>query len=155
MQAEMSAQDVDSLLAQSVQEVLESMCFTMVDAPADEPAEYPVPRIEVDLEFHGARDGAFWLSFPSQTAEEVGAAFAGAETPDAQRTAEVLQELANIMCGATLSRIAGDSLFDLGSPVATLISERRSGPQLRHAHRVDFQIGPEVVSAAIVFRTGT
>lgn len=155
MQAETTDQDLDLLLAQSVQEVLESMCFTMIDAPADEPEQYPVPRIDVELEFRGAREGTFWLSFPQHTAEEVAAAFSGADSIDAQRTAEVLQELANIMCGATLSRIDGDSLFDLGSPTASWISDRLSGPELRHPHRVDFQIGPEVVSAAVSFRTGS
>jgi CheY-specific phosphatase CheX len=152
MQAEVSIQNLGSSLAQSVLDVLESMCFTMVDAPADPPEEDPVPRIEVELRFRGERQGDFWLSFPRQTAEEVASAFSGTECTDNEKIADVLSELANIMCGATLSKVAGDGLFDLDSPVATWIIEQRSVARPPQPCRVDFQIGPEVVSAAIHFR---
>jgi CheY-specific phosphatase CheX len=152
MQAEVSIEDLALSLAQSVLDVLESMCFTMVDAPAEPPKEDPVPRIEVELGFHGARQGDFWLSFPRQTAQEVASAFSGTELPDDEKIADVLSELANIMCGATLSRIPEDGLFDLESPVAAWIVEPRSEPRLSQSCRIDFQIGPEVISAGIHFR---
>ena len=98
MQTEVSVQDLDLSLSQSVLDVLESMCFTMVDAPADPPEEDIVPRIEVELRFHGARQGDFWLSFPRQTAREVASAFSGTECPDDEKIGDVLSELANMMC---------------------------------------------------------
>ncbi|HEX4228743.1 MAG TPA: chemotaxis protein CheX [Bryobacteraceae bacterium] len=152
MQAEVSIQDVHLSLSQSVLDVLESMCFTMVDGPAEPPGEDFVPRIEVELSFSGARRGDFWLSFPGQTSVEIAAAFSGSECPDDEKIADVMSELANIMCGATLSRIPENGLFDLDSPVATWIVEQRSIQRLPQACRVDFQIGPEVVSAGIHFR---
>jgi CheY-specific phosphatase CheX len=155
MHAELSAEDVGLCLGQAVMDVLESMCFTMVDAPADPPAEDPVPRIEVELRFRGARQGDFWLSFPRQTAEEVASAFSGTPSPDYEKIADVMSELANIMCGATLSRIPEDGLFDLDSPVATWVVEQPSVPRPPRPCRSDFQIGLEVVSAGIHFRAET
>lgn len=152
MQAEVSIEDLDLTLAQSILDVLESMCFTMVDSPAEPPKVDMVPRIEVELRFHGARQGHFWLSFPRTTAGNVASAFSGTECPDDEKIANVLSELANMMCGATLSRIPEDGLFDLESPVATWIVEPRSVTRLAQSCRVDFQIGPEVISAGIHFR---
>ena len=153
MQVETNARDLDSLLAQSVQDVLESMCFTMVDAAVDPPDEYPLPCVEVRLNFRGVREGEFWLLFPQQIAEEVGAAFSGGDDPCDQTAEEVVRELANIMCGSTLSHLGDDGLFDLDSPIACWITEPPIGPRLPHGHRVDYQIGGQVVSAAIAFRT--
>lgn len=155
MQVETSVLDLNSLLAESVQEVLEAMCFTMVDALVDPPLEYLLPYLEVKLQFQGAREGEFWLLFPRQTAHAVASAFSGSDSPYDHKTDDVVRELANVMCGSTLSRIGEDCLFDLDSPIASWITEQPTGPCFPpHHHRVDYQIGDQVVSAAIAFRTG-
>jgi CheY-specific phosphatase CheX len=151
MQAEATIQNLDLFLGQSVQQVLRAMCFTMVDAPADPPAEYPVPCLQVELDFRGARDGKFWLLFPRQTAHQVASTFSGTDSPYDQTTDNVLRELANMICGSTLSQIAKNGHFDLDSAVASWITQQPSGPRIHRDCRVDFHIGDKVVSAAIAF----
>jgi hypothetical protein len=142
--------ELTSLLAECLQEVLESMCFTMVDGEADALAKPAIPRIEVDLQFRGLRGGHFWLSVPAQTAQDVASAFTGILDPDCHKVADVMSELGNMTCGTTLSRMAAEQLFELGSPAARWITEpTESGHSAESVNRVNFMIGPEVISAAI------
>jgi CheY-specific phosphatase CheX len=142
--------ELTSLLAECLQEVLESMCFTMVDGEADALAEPAIPRVEVDLQFRGLRGGRFWLSFPAQTAQDIASAFTGIVDPDRDKVGEVMSELGNMTCGTTLSRMAADQLFELESPAARWITEPpEGGHSAQSINRVNFMIGPEVISAAI------
>ena len=155
MLAETEIQNLDLALSQSVQEVVERMCFTMIDSLADPPPEHATPCLEVKLNFRGARDGSFWLRVPRQTAHKVAASFSGADSPYDQKTEDVVRELASIMCGAILSRIADDGIFDLDSPVASWITNQAPGPRLVDYYRADFRIGRHVLSAAIAFQAGS
>ena len=151
----MRDESLTQILSESMQGVLESMCFIMVDGEADPTAEPPTPRLEVRLPFKGFRTGQFWLSLTSSVAEEIAVGFTGSpETLPEQKVGEVIGEITNMVCGATLSRYNLDALFDLGSPVTSWFASTGANEHIitPGPNRVDFQVGADIISAAIDMR---
>ena len=145
---------VSSILAESLQNVLEFMCFTPVEGLADTPKEEAFPCATAAFCFRGHRSGSFWLSIPAGAAQEISSSFAGTSDLDRDQVAEVVGELANIACGSTLSRYANGGIFDLDSPSFTWITRADSSSgQFGEAERVNLQVGPDVISAGIRFET--
>ena len=139
-----------AFLAEALQEVLESMCFTMVDGPAESPAEEPLPCASVALAFSGYCKGEFWLSVPAAIAQEISSSFTGDLDLSRTQVAEVISKLGNIASGSTLSRYDNATIFDLDPPCFSWISAIDSVPALwTAANRVNLQIGAEIVSAGI------
>lgn len=110
--------ECERLLAESAEDVLETMFFTCraEEAPEDAAAD-PGPVVEV--RFRGKPPGLFRLRLGLRAAAELAASFLGAASPEEVTQTEVdnvLRELANVICGRALSRIESDSTFDLSSP---------------------------------------
>ena len=109
----------------SAQEVLETMFFTPVHGEAErgeEPREENCggfARLGVSLDFDGDLRGRFAVSVEPACADGIAANFLGADDPfglaDGQ-TGQVLCELANMICGAVLSRVQPGGRFDLTHP---------------------------------------
>jgi len=107
-------------LREAVDEVLETMFFIESEALAgDRPAEEVVAS---SVEFEGSPSGTLRLRITLEAARGMAADFLGEEASDlpAARTAEVISELANMICGATLSRVESETTFRLSAPVTTL-----------------------------------
>ena len=110
--------DFQSLMTSSTDEVLNSMFFVGVEGSGDEPAMAESEWIGVRVTFRGPRSGVFGIGAPLPTARTLAANFLGqeeAEMQDAQME-EVFCELSNMICGAFLSRLDGDSVYDLSHP---------------------------------------
>ncbi len=151
----MRDESLTQILSESMQGVLESMCFIMVDGEADPTAEPPMPRLEVQLPFKGFRTGQFWLSLTLSVAEEIAVGFTGAaEALPKEKVGEVIGEITNMVCGATLSRYNVEALFDLGSPVPSWMASTGTNEHIviPGPNRVDFQVGADIISAAIDMR---
>ena len=109
----------------SAQEVLETMFFTPVCGEAQLGEEPPdqnnggFAALGVSLDFGGDLRGRFAVSVEPACADGIATNFLGADHPseltDGQ-TGEVLCELANMICGATLSRVQPGGRFDLTHP---------------------------------------
>jgi len=119
----MTPNEMQTALSVAVEEVLETMCFSGVlasdegntSAPSEDPA---TPPVAAELQFDGQPPGAFRVSLPAHLARALGAAFLGRdedEVSDAD-AADVVCELANMVCGSVLSRLESQATFRIGHP---------------------------------------
>jgi hypothetical protein len=108
---------IRTALSCAVAEVLERMFFLagLGEAP-EPPAE--AGTVTVQVTFDGDPPGCFQMRIARPAANAIAADFLG-EDPDSltgQQSAEVTLELANMICGAVLSRIESSATFRLGAP---------------------------------------
>ena len=115
MQTEM----ISDALGDAAQSVLETMFFVSPEGTAEPAYPQEVPLLGVGLTFSGEWSGTFELQTPITSARTLAEGFVGTLDPsevEGDKTTEVICELANMVCGSTLTRLAGDKIFDLGSP---------------------------------------
>jgi hypothetical protein len=118
----MEPNDIQAALASAVEEVLETMCFTNVLASGEGaiPTEGGggAPALTAELRFQGKPSGGFRVRVPLKLARVVGAGFLGREEMEisGSQAGDVVCELANMMCGAVLSRLQSDATFQIGHP---------------------------------------
>jgi len=109
---------IQTCLREAARQVLETMCFVTVEAP-DPSAPPPEPSWWLEVDFRGDPSGRFHLGLSEEAAATAAANFLGAE-PGAPAgkgdTANVLLEMANMICGATLSCLENGRPFELSSP---------------------------------------
>ena len=104
---------------------------TLGESPLPEPGT-PVraSEIAVRLTFHGEPAGSLTLHLSSAAASPIAADFLGAdeESVTGQQTAEVVCELANMICGSVLSRVESAAPFHLSAPQIVPSLEQPGGP---------------------------
>jgi hypothetical protein len=125
---------LDAALRESLSEALEQMFFVR-DLGEGVPGSHPAgPELIARVDFVGNPSGWLALRAPLESARSLAADFLGEdeESIGDQQTGEVLAELANIVCGAILTRTETSSTFHLSSP--------------RLLPEVDFQVGDENTS---------
>lgn len=115
----MESSGLEQSLSESAAEVLESMFFAspMETAGLDESA--PPPSISAQLSFKGARRGRFGVRVSEDAAKTLAASFLGDdnEAITDEQSGEVLCEMANMLCGSVLSRMAEGARFELSQPL--------------------------------------
>ena len=98
-------------------EVLETMFF---DEAVAAPCEHGwiASAASVRLAFEGSQSGEFLLSAEAEVARSITPAFLGIEPEEVAegQSSQVLLELANILCGAVLSRLWPEANLRLGVP---------------------------------------
>ncbi len=101
----------------AAREVLETMFFTIVEEGGTKPS---APGFASTVSFHGDRDGFLAIRLPETAARSIASNFLGNEPGDLApaHIHSVVSELANMICGAALSRYdgRGDFLLDAPSP---------------------------------------
>ncbi len=109
--------EVAESLAAAASDVLETMFFCSVLGEVPVGAALP-EAVAARLPFNGARSGAFGVRLTEGAAQVIAAGFLAEEAnePTREQAAEVVCELANMMCGSVLSRLDRGAHFDLGSP---------------------------------------
>ena len=110
-------EQVAQALAAAAEQVLDTMFFTTVISHSERAPEAALP-VCACLEFRGEPSGSFGVNMSECAARVVAANFLGDE-PDAlsgAQVGEVICELANMICGAVLTQIHGENLFELTSP---------------------------------------
>jgi CheY-specific phosphatase CheX len=150
------ADKVRAALVASVEEVLETMCFTGVIASGEAEAGLAeggmAPELTAELQFTGDSRGGIRVGLPMKLAHSVGAGFLGREEADVSDSdaEHVVCELANMICGSVLSRLRNNATFHIGKRgVDTL--ERFAGCERAGVNRW-FDLGTGVVSVALVLR---
>jgi CheY-specific phosphatase CheX len=146
----MSEPEIQEALRDSVSEVLEKMFFvralgeTPVPRPAGSP---PPPEITARLLFQGEPPGSLTVRLTCAAARSIAADFLGddVEAVSGRQTAEVVCELANMICGSLLSRVEGATTFHLAAPQIVASSERAEGPSTT-VYAVDLAHGPLTVT---------
>jgi hypothetical protein len=119
----MGPNEVQAVLVLAVEEILEIMYFQTVLASAEGTAppnaDSDGPSLTAEVRFQGNRSGRFRVGVPIKLARLLGAAFLGrdeAEVSDSD-AAEVVCELANMICGSVLSRLERQATFEITHPV--------------------------------------
>lgn len=108
------------ILSAAAAEVLETMFFTDIEGQ-EEPPEPGGPPLQALVRFRGRPSGIFRLSVSAEAARTLAADFLGLEEKDAVTPAQVedvVGELANMICGAALSRLENDAGFEILPPEA-------------------------------------
>lgn len=101
-------------------DVLETMFFTEAEPAACEHAWLGAAQT-ARIRFAGSHRGEMLLGVSVEAVDPIAASFLGlepAELTDVER-GQVIQELANILCGALLSRLWPESTLALSSPELT------------------------------------
>ena len=111
-----SEQPIYLALAEAVREVLEKMFF--IDIMDPDACQMAPGGVAAEVVFDGDPPGSFHLELDITAARSAAADFLG-EDPDELTGAqmeEVVCELANMICGAALSRIESTATFRLSKP---------------------------------------
>ena len=96
---------------------------------------------------------------PARRLHAIAADFLGedAESLTPQQSTDVTLELANMICGAVLSRIESSATFRLGAPhiVADIVADDTCKPWTEEATRYTVETGSGTLTAAIQMETRT
>ncbi|MCX6626676.1 MAG: chemotaxis protein CheX [Candidatus Solibacter sp.] len=108
---------IRTALSSAVADVLESMFFLEGLSEAAEPPP-DAETVTVHLTFTGNPPGCFQMRLACPAALTIAADFLGedAESLTAQQSTDVTLELANMICGAVLSRTESSASFRLDTP---------------------------------------
>ncbi|MFB3826864.1 MAG: chemotaxis protein CheX [Bryobacteraceae bacterium] len=99
--------DTGAAMETAAREVLETMFFT---EPLEEPLPAAGPRVCAAVRFEGGLAGRFSACAEVDAAKELAATFLGQDgEPSAEAVAEVMGELANMICGSVLARVAPEA----------------------------------------------
>jgi CheY-specific phosphatase CheX len=141
-------------LASAVGDVLESMFFLDTVGEAGEPPA-GADTVTVHLSFEGDPAGCFQMRVARPAAIAIAADFLGedAESLTPQQSADVTLELANMICGAVLSRIESSATFRLGAPQA--VAGETGEQSLAEATRYTVETGCGTLAVAIQMETRT
>jgi CheY-specific phosphatase CheX len=145
---------IDTALSSAVAEVLDCMFFLEVLGEVAEPPPQ-AETVTIQVSFDGDPPGYFQMRIARPAANTVAADFLGEdlESLSDRQSTDVTLELANMICGAVLSRIESRGAFRLGSPevVANDAVQRKSGEETRCT--VETGSGPLTVAIQMDTRT--
>jgi hypothetical protein len=119
--------DLGASLLTAATDVLESMYFTSVMGLSELPVTGP--GWTAQLEFKGELSGSFRLGMSAETARLLAANFFGEEESEVNETAvaDMVGEMANMVCGSVLSRMETESHFKLSHPVVEATEDQAKG----------------------------
>jgi CheY-specific phosphatase CheX len=141
---------IQRALAQSVSEVLEKMFFLEALDGTEEPADDQPQDLSIRLAFEGDPPGTFRLRLAGAAANSIAADFLGADLEDLtqSQSQDVVRELANMICGAVLSRVESRGSFSLSAP--QIVADEHWGPG-RHNQETSYTVetGNGTLTAAI------
>lgn len=105
-------------LAASASAVLETMCAMRASPDPDLSDEQRENLACVQVQFAGPLNGSLVMAAEEDAAQLFAPAFLGlgCEEQSPEMVAAVLAEMANMICGATVSRLEPEGLFSLSSP---------------------------------------
>jgi CheY-specific phosphatase CheX len=105
-------------LAESVEEVLEKMFYIGGLEKRPVGRQLPEDQISALLTFAGDPSGSLKLAISRGSARSIAADFLGEDEAGLteQQVGEVVCELANMICGAMLSRVESATLFRISAP---------------------------------------
>jgi CheY-specific phosphatase CheX len=141
-------------LSTAVADVLERMFFLEGLSEASEPPP-EAESVSVYLSFDGNPPGRFEMRLAREAATTIAADFLGEDRDSLtdQQSTDVTLELANMICGAVLSRIESNAAFRLGAPQIAADKTGRHEP--KEETRFTVETGSGTLTAAIQMETRT
>lgn len=145
----MPEQSLNLICSETVSSVLETMFFTAPIDFADGDAESDA--VESRVSFRGRPSGVFHLRVSASGARLLAAGFLGQDEDDLSeaQTVQVVCELANMLCGASLSQIESDQIFDLGAPEPVPPGTLLEACQDSTAARQSFELESGILTVAL------
>ena len=130
------------------------MFFIDVLGEVAEPPPQP-ETVTVQVNFEGDPPGYFQMRIARPAANAVAADFLGEdlETLTVRQSTDVTLELANMICGAVLSRIESRAAFRLGSP--EVVADDTVQPKSGEETRCTVDTGSGALTVAIQMETRT
>jgi CheY-specific phosphatase CheX len=128
--------ELEPLLRASLEKTLEMMFFTMPDAVSANAERPDGDLVVVRLAFQGTPPGTLGLLVSERLAQSLAANFTGWDEESAlpsEKVMAVIGELANMVCGAVLSKIESDESFDLETPNPILVPAGEPVPEFAGA----------------------
>jgi hypothetical protein len=115
-----SANELSGAIERSVEEVLETMFFTGIEACLADGFTPLQDSLAAELRFDGALQGDFQLLVDRSAVEGLGDTLLCPEPAELgpEQTGQVACELANIICGCALSHLEPEADLTLGTPRA-------------------------------------
>ncbi|MBN9662915.1 MAG: chemotaxis protein CheX [Acidobacteria bacterium] len=115
-------------------EVLETMFFELPVSELEMVERPAVDSCLIRAEFHGSAEGAMELALSCGTCERLAASFLGKEQSEVScaEKCSTARELANMLCGASLSRLQPHGRMSIESPESIPAPDPESGPWLRY-----------------------
>jgi len=110
----MPDQDMQHLLATAVHDVLETMFFCEASDRCE--PDTGAAQLEARVAFSGAKSGSIHIEISEPSARDLAASFLGESEVSHSQVAQVVCELANMLCGSIVSKIEAQGCFDLGAP---------------------------------------
>jgi CheY-specific phosphatase CheX len=141
-------------LSSAVADVLERMFFLEGLSEAPEPPP-EAETVSVYLSFDGNPPGCFQMRLAREAASTIAADFLGEdrESLTDQQSTDVTLELANMICGAVLSRIESTAAFRLGVP--QIAADKSGLLDPKEETRFTVETGSGTLTAAIQMETRT
>lgn len=129
--------DLSGAMQEALTNALEAMCFT---APCgDIPSIEAEGAMSVRVGFEGEASGVFQIAFTPEAARSVSSAFLAIAESDvsAEQEGAVVHELANVICGATLSAAFPEVHFTLATPQNATCTSPCEGAAVRRAYELE------------------
>jgi CheY-specific phosphatase CheX len=141
-------------LSSAVADVLERMFFLEGLSEVSEPPP-EAETVSVYLSFDGNPPGCFQMHLARAAASAIAADFLGLdrESLTDQQSTDVTLELANMICGAVLSRIESNGAFRLGAP--QIAADKAGLHEPKEETRYTVETGSGTLTAAIQMETRT
>jgi CheY-specific phosphatase CheX len=139
---------IRSALSSAVADVLESMFFLEALTETTEPPE--TEALITHVTFEGDPPGCFQMRLARPAVSAIAADFLGEdlESLTERQSTEVTLELANMICGAVLSRIESSASFRLDAP-RVVSSDVAAQPGFREETRYTVETGSGPLTVAI------
>jgi CheY-specific phosphatase CheX len=136
--------NLDAALRESVAQALEEMFFVYDIDEAEPGARASGPELIARVDFKGEPSGSLTLRAGLDSARSLAADFLGEEehAVSAGQTADVFTELANIVCGAVLTRTESYCSFHLSPPRILSSPEGDLQPEHDVEYAVSLPNGP-------------
>jgi CheY-specific phosphatase CheX len=145
--------NLSEAVSKATEDVLSTMFFTFVDeVPADAGDQ---PGIETRIAFRGHLAGSLALRCSTDAVAEMASNLLGLEAdtpPSATEQEAVMMELANMICGAVLSKIGSEGLFELLPPETCRASPSAELAAMPGAHCVEHTFGVGLGALFLKFR---
>jgi len=111
-------EQVLTALTAAVNEAMEAMFFDAAEPEPDPCGAEEADAIVCRVHFHDAMEGEFRMAMPRETATALASSALAVEAADVApaQAEQTVCELANIVCGAALSRLEPGSELRLGAP---------------------------------------
>lgn len=135
-------------LEEAVLEVLETMCFEFPVAEAEEGEDPEEEAIHAAARFEGSQKGVLRVALAGEAPRRLAAAFLGLAEDEAgeRETLQMACELANMLCGATMSRLEPHGRLRILPPEAS-----NGGPACMNACWLRFPLEAGRVAASLCF----